>query len=56
MVGRMSRSALSYSVRKFLRREKARIRREISDTKEAEKKIQELVSHLSVAYNKRRPS
>ena len=37
----MTKSGLSSSIRKFLRREKARIRREFLDTAEAEKKITE---------------
>jgi len=34
---------LSASVRKFVRREKARMRREVPDPAEAEKKIQEII-------------
>lgn len=37
---------LSKSVRKFIRKEKARIRREISDSKEQEQKIKELYQKL----------
>lgn len=43
MVGAVP-SHLPYSTRKFLRREKARIRRGFSDMHEAEKKIQDLVA------------
>ena len=47
----MSRSPLPNSLRKFVRREKARIRREFSDTKEADQKIQELMARIMPAYN-----
>ena len=40
----VSRSVLSDSTRKYLRREKARLRRQISDKQETEKKILELVA------------
>ena len=46
----MTRSRLPYSLRKFLRREKARIRREISPVQEAEKKILELVAKNAAPY------
>lgn len=42
----MPRFGLPHSVRKFLRREKARIRREYSDAAEAEKKIMELAREV----------
>jgi hypothetical protein len=48
----MSRSNLPYSIRKYIRREKARIRREISDSGEAERIIKELVERLFKMYNK----
>ncbi|MFQ6049443.1 MAG: hypothetical protein ACE5J0_00140 [Candidatus Paceibacterales bacterium] len=38
----MRKKKLSKSLRKFIRREKARIRREVLDLKEQEKLIQEL--------------
>lgn len=40
----MTKSKLPKSVRKFIRREKARIRREFSDTTEIEQKIKELTA------------
>ena len=48
----MTKSNLPNSIRKFLRKEKARVRREILDSKEAEKKIQELVERIFKEYNK----
>lgn len=38
----MKKKRLPRSLRKFIRKEKARIRREVFDLKEQEKKIQEL--------------
>jgi len=49
----MPQLKLSASTRKFLRREKARIRRESPDQKEAEKKIHEMVAGLWAARNSR---
>jgi len=48
----MSKAGLPNSIRKFLRREKARIRREFSDSQEAELKIKELVAKIFEEYNK----
>ncbi len=54
----MARSVLPQSIRKHLRREKARIRAQSSDSpeekKEAEAKIQELVQKTFVQYNMNR--
>jgi hypothetical protein len=47
----MSRIKLSNSVRKFLRREKARLRREILDPAEAETRIKELVVSVFTRYS-----
>ncbi|MBI3630902.1 MAG: hypothetical protein HY221_01015 [Candidatus Sungbacteria bacterium] len=46
----MLRSGLPTSVRKFVRREKARIRREFSYGPEAEEKIHELVAKIRERY------
>jgi hypothetical protein len=48
----MSKLRLPKSVRKWLRQEKARLRREILDPKEAEVKIRELVEELHKKYHK----
>ena len=48
----MVTSGLPRSIRKFLRSEKARIRRDIFDSREAEKKISELVMQIGAEYNK----
>lgn len=48
----MPKSGLPKSVRKFLRKEKARIRRENFDSTEAEKKIQELVVKIFEMHKK----
>jgi hypothetical protein len=48
----MIKSGLPRSVRKFIRKEKSRIRREFFDTKEAEKKIQEFVAKMFEQYTK----
>ncbi|MBI2053128.1 MAG: hypothetical protein HYT41_00065 [Candidatus Sungbacteria bacterium] len=45
----MQQQRRSPSVRKFLRREKARIRREVPDQKEAESKIREISASLHAA-------
>jgi len=42
----MTKSGLPNSIRKFLRREKARIRREFLDPIEADKRILELVTEI----------
>lgn len=49
----MAKSNLPNSIRKFLRREKARLRREFSNTEEAEKRIKEVVEKMFKGYNKR---
>ena len=49
----MVKSGLAHSVRKFLRREKSRLRREIFDPQEAEKKVKELVVKTRERYNKK---
>jgi hypothetical protein len=43
----MRHNTLPYSIRKHIRREKARIRRQISDTKEAEEKIKEFLAKVA---------
>lgn len=48
----MSRTELPHSIKKFLRREKARMRQEILDSHEAEKKIKELVDKTFGKYQK----
>lgn len=48
----MSRSSLSSSTRKFLRREKARIRRGTLATAEAERRIKDLVERIFLAHSK----
>lgn len=52
MLDVMTKSGLPESVRKFLRREKARIRRENFDSAGAEKKIQELVVKIFERHKK----
>lgn len=52
MMAFMTKSGLPKSVRIFLRREKARLRREVSDVREAEKKIMELVGETMKRYIK----
>lgn len=47
----MKKARPPHSTRIFIRREKARIRREISDSAEAEKRIRELVVALRARYN-----
>ncbi|MBI2122433.1 MAG: hypothetical protein HYT98_04955 [Candidatus Sungbacteria bacterium] len=47
----MSKSGLPNSIRKFLRKEKARLRREILDSAEAERKITELVAEIFKKHN-----
>lgn len=42
----MKKRKLSYSIRKFIRKEKARIRREILDLKEQEKLINEVYQKI----------
>jgi len=49
----MVKSNLPNSIRKFLRREKARIRRELFGSQEGEKKIKELVEKTFKGYNKK---
>jgi len=44
----MERKRLSKSVRKFIRKEKARIRREILDSKAQEEKIKQLYENLKI--------
>lgn len=48
----MPRSALPASARKFLRREKARIRRGVFDVAEAEQCMDDLVQKTFALYNK----
>ena len=48
----MAKSRLPNSIRKFLRKEKARIRREFLNANEAEAKIKELVAKIMEQYNK----
>jgi hypothetical protein len=48
----MARHRLPASIRKFLRREKTRLRREISDRAGAEEEIQKLVAKVFAGYNK----
>jgi len=43
----MAKKRLSKSLRKFIRREKARIRREVLDRKEQEKLIEELYQKIT---------
>lgn len=47
----MVKSSLPKSLRKFLRREKARIRRELFDSREAENKIHKLAAEIRERYN-----
>jgi hypothetical protein len=49
----MTKSGLARSLRKFLRREKARLRREFSDADQAEAKIRELVERIMPGYHKK---
>ena len=44
----MKRKRLPKSLRKFIRQEKARIRREVLDMKEQEEKIKELYQKLNL--------
>ena len=48
----MTKSGLPKSVRIFLRREKARLRREISDVQEVEKKITELIEDVMKMHSR----
>jgi hypothetical protein len=48
----MFKKRLSKSLRKFIRQEKARIRRQASGTEEAEEKIRQLVEEYYRQYNK----
>ena len=48
----MPKSNLPNSIRKFLRREKARLRRELSNSEEAENKIKEIVEKIFRTYLK----
>lgn len=50
----MIRQNLPKSMRKFLRKEKARIRREIFDAEQAEEKIRELVIKTAGEHNKKK--
>ncbi|MCD6094581.1 hypothetical protein J7J39_01605 [bacterium] len=47
----MKRKKLPKSLRKYIRKEKSRIRREVLDIKEQEKRIKELVQSLSKTGN-----
>jgi len=51
IVGVMGRVRISVSMRRFVRREKARIRREALDRAEAEKKIKELILSTHKAFS-----
>lgn len=51
----MRAKRLPKSARKFLRGEKARIRREIFALREAEEKIHQLVEEIYKRYNKAKP-
>lgn len=48
----MAKSRLPKSIRKFIRQEKARLRRQILDREEAERKIKELVAVIRQRYTK----
>jgi len=48
----MKRKRMPKSLRKYIRREKARIRREVLDIKEQEKLIQELYQKISKKLKK----
>jgi len=48
----MAKSGLPMSTRKFLRKEKARLRREFPDARLAEEKIRELVLKIIGEYTK----
>ncbi len=48
----MAHSFLPFSLRKFIRREKSRLRREVLDPTEAEKKIREIVVKIHETYSR----
>lgn len=50
----MTRSKLPQSARKFLRKEKARIRRDVFDSEEQKKKITERIEKVFAAYGRAR--
>ena len=50
----MARKRLPKSLRKFLRKEKARIRREVLDLKEQEKQIHQLYQRFLKQYENKR--
>lgn len=50
----MAKNKLPKSISKFIRREKARIRREVLDIKGQENKIQELYKKLSSQHDTKR--
>lgn len=50
----MAKSGLPKSIRKFARKEKARLRREFMADQQAEEKIRELVVKIAGQYNKTR--
>jgi hypothetical protein len=52
----MSRKKLPKSLRKFIRQEKARIRREVLDIKEQEKQIQKLYEKFLKSKNSQKIS
>ncbi|OGZ98580.1 MAG: hypothetical protein A3C07_03935 [Candidatus Sungbacteria bacterium RIFCSPHIGHO2_02_FULL_47_11] len=54
IVWSMAKSGLPKSVRRFLRKEKSRLRRDILNLEEAEKKVQELVSKIFERHKKSR--
>lgn len=51
---KVTKPNLPKSLRKFLRKEKARIRREVLDSREAEKKIEELIANTMEKYGEER--
>ena len=50
----MTKSPFPNSLRKFLRKEKARIRRKFSDTNEAERNVKEMVEKITAEFGKRK--
>lgn len=50
----MTKSGLSNSIRKFLRREKARIRQDSLDSADAEKKIKDIVTKFITQHKDRK--
>lgn len=52
MIFSMTKSNLSQGIRKFIRKEKARIRREIFDIEERDRLIKGLYQKIGMSYNK----